>query len=80
MKRARVLLWVIGALMCVISILLFTRLTDVFDHDDQPKRISQSVAPTSPPVQRATPLAATEVASQQPAQPDVLHLEKACRS
>jgi hypothetical protein len=28
MKRARVLLWVIGVLMCVISILLFTNPID----------------------------------------------------
>jgi len=45
MKRARVLLWVIGVLMCVISILLFTSRIDVFDRDDQPKTTSQNVAP-----------------------------------
>jgi hypothetical protein len=78
MKRARVWLRVLGALMCVISILLFARLTDVFDHDGQP--ISQSVAPTSPHVQEAARLAATEVASQQPAQPDVLHLDPSAQN
>src|SRR5262245_10365420 len=76
MKRARVLLWALGALMC--GILLFARLTDVFDHDGQP--ISQSVAPTSPHVQEAARLAATEVASQQPAQPDVLHLDPSAQN
>jgi hypothetical protein len=73
MKTARVLLWALGALMCVISILLFPRLTDVFDHDGQP--ISQSVVPTSPPTREVIRLAATEVAPQQPAQLDVLHLD-----
>lgn len=78
MKRARVLLWALGALMC--GILLFARLIDVLDRDDPPERISQSVAPTSPHVQEAARLAATEVASQQPAQPDVLHLDPSAQN
>ena len=45
MKRARVLLWVIGVLMCVISIQLFTSRIDVFDRDDQPKPTNLSEAP-----------------------------------
>jgi len=49
MKRARVLLWVIGVLMCVISILLFTSRIDVFDRDDQPKPTNLSEAPQSSP-------------------------------
>jgi Bacterial SH3 domain len=71
MKRARVLLWVIGVLMCVISILLFTSPIDVFDRDDQPKPTSQNVAPAK----EAARLAPTETAPQQPDQLDVLHLD-----
>jgi hypothetical protein len=73
MKRARVLLWALGALMC--GILLFARLIDVLDRDDQPERISQSVVPTSPPTREAVRLVATEVESQRPDQPDVLYLD-----
>jgi len=75
MKRARVLLWVIGVLMCVISILLFTRRIDVFDRDDQPKPTNLSEAPPSPPAKEAARLAPTEIAPQQPDQVDVLHLD-----
>jgi Bacterial SH3 domain len=71
MKRARVLLWVIGVLMCVISILLFTSPIDVFDRDDQPKTTSQNVAPAN----EAARLAPTEIAPQQPDQLDVPHLD-----
>jgi SH3-like domain-containing protein len=71
MKRARVLLWVIGVLMCVISILLFTSPIDVFDRDDQPKPIKLSEALQSSPTKEA----ATEIAPQQPDQLDVLHLD-----
>lgn len=71
MKRARVLLWVIGVLMCVISILLFTSRIDVFDRDDQPKTTSQNVATAK----EAARLAPTEIAPQQPDQLDVLHLD-----
>jgi Bacterial SH3 domain len=42
MKWARVLLWGIGAEMCVISILIFTRPIDVFDRVDQPKPLSET--------------------------------------
>jgi hypothetical protein len=45
------------------------------DRDDQPERISQRVAPTSPPAREAAHLAATEVVPQEPAQLDVLHLD-----
>jgi uncharacterized protein YgiM (DUF1202 family) len=72
MKRARVLLWVVGAVMCVVSILLFTHVIDVFNRADQPKRITESVAPTSPPIQEASRLASVEIAPQQPDQLDVL--------
>jgi SH3 domain-containing protein len=75
MKRARVLLWVIGILMCVISILLFTSRIDVFDRDDQPKPTNLSVLPSSPPAKEAARLAPTEIAPQQPDQLDVLHLD-----
>jgi len=75
MKRARVLLWVIGVLMCVISILLFTSPIDVFDRDDQPKTTKLSEALQSSPTKEAARLAPTEIAPQQPDQLDVLHLD-----
>jgi hypothetical protein len=68
MKRARVLLWVIGVLMCVISILLFTSRIDVFDRDDQPKPTNLSEAPQSSPAKEAARLAPTEIAPQRPDQ------------
>jgi len=74
MKRVRVM-WAIGALMCVVSILLLARPIDVFDRDDQAKPISQSAAPTSPPTQETTPLAETEIALQPPVQLGVPHLD-----
>ena len=75
MKRARVLLWVIGVLMCVISILLFMSPIDVFDRDDQPKTTKLSEALQSSPTKEAARLAPTEIAPQQPDQLDVLHLD-----
>ena len=75
MKRARVLLWVIGVLMCVISILLFTSPIDVFDRDDQPKPTKLSEALQSSPTKEAARLAPTEITPQQPDQLDVLHLD-----
>ena len=75
MKQARVLLWVIGVLMCVISILLFTSRIDVFDRDDQPKPTNLSEAPQSSPAKEAARLAPTEIAPQRPDQLDVLHLD-----
>ena len=75
MKRARVLLWVIGVLMCVISILLFTSPIDVLDRDDQPKTTKLSEALQSSPTKAAARLAPTEIAPQQPDQLDVLHLD-----
>jgi hypothetical protein len=76
-KRARVLLLVVGAVMCVVSVLLFTRLCliNVFDRDDQPNPTSQSVVPPSPPSQEAARFAPTEIAPQQPDQLDVLDLD-----
>jgi SH3-like domain-containing protein len=65
MKRARVLLWLVGAVMCVVSILLFTHVIDVFNRADQPKRITESEAPTFPPIQEASRLASVEIAPQQ---------------
>jgi len=75
MKRARVLLWVIGVLMCVISILLFTSPIDVLDRDDQPKTTKLSEALQSSPTKADARLAPTEIAPQQPDQLDVLHLD-----
>jgi uncharacterized protein YgiM (DUF1202 family) len=63
MKRARVLMWVIGVLTCVISILLFTSRIDVFDRDDQPTT-NLSEAPPSPPAKEAARLAPTEISAQ----------------
>ena len=60
MKRALVLL--IGVLMCVISILLFTSPIDVFDRDDQPKPTKLSEALQSSPTKAAARLAPTEIA------------------
>ena len=65
MKRARILLWVIGAVMCVVSVLLFTRLSDVFDRVDQPKLLSAPDAPASSPVQEAGGVAPAEITPQQ---------------
>src|SRR5262245_25025492 len=69
MKRARVLLGVVGALMCVVSILLFTRPIDVFDRVDQPKLLSEIEAPASSPAQEAGRVAPAEIAPQQPEAP-----------
>jgi len=69
------LLWVIGVLMCVISILLFTSRIDVFDRDDQPKPTNLSEAPQSSPAKEAARLPPTEIAPQRPDQLDVLHLD-----
>jgi hypothetical protein len=71
MKRALMSLWIVGALMCVVSILLFTRSVDVFDRDDQPKPTTESV----PPVHGAVRLAPVEIAPQQPDQTDLLNLD-----
>jgi SH3-like domain-containing protein len=75
MKRARILLWVIGAVMCVVSVLLFTRLSDVFDRVDQPKLLSAPDAPASSPVQEAGGVAPAEITPQQPDELDVLYLD-----
>ena len=75
MKRARMSLWIVGALMCVVSILLFTRSVDVFDRDDQPKPTTESVPPASSRVHGAARLAPVEIAPQQPDQTDLLNLD-----
>jgi SH3-like domain-containing protein len=80
MKRARVLMWVIGVLTCVISIPLFTSRIDVFDRDDQPKATNLSEAPPSPPAKEAARLAPTEIAPQQPDQVDVPHLDSSAQN
>lgn len=69
MKWARVLLWGIGAEMCVISILIFTRPIDVFDRVDQPKPLSETEAPASSPAPEANHLAPAKIAPQQPEPP-----------
>lgn len=69
MKRSRVLLWGVAAVMCVINILLFMRPIDVFDTVGHPKPTTQSVAPTSPPTQEAARLAPAEIAPQRPEAP-----------
>jgi hypothetical protein len=69
MKLARVLLWGVGAVMCVVGILLFTHPIGVFDHVDQPERLSETEASTSSPVQVAPHFAPAEIAAQQPEVP-----------
>ena len=69
MKRARILLWVIGAVMCVVSVQLFTRPIDVFDRVGQPKPLSETEAPASSPVQEAGGVAPAEITPQQPEAP-----------
>jgi hypothetical protein len=66
MKLARVLLWAVGAVMCVVCILLFTHPIDVFDHVDQLKTLSETEVSASSPAEVVTHLAPTEIASQQP--------------
>jgi SH3-like domain-containing protein len=80
MKRARVLLWVVGAVMCVVSILLFTPLINVFDRADEPKPTTQSLAPTSPPTQEAARLAPAEIAPQRPEAPASSPAQEAARA
>ena len=75
MKRARILLWVIGAVMCVVSVQLFTRPIDVFDRVGQPKPLSETEAPASSPVQEAGGVAPAEITPQQPDELDVLYLD-----
>jgi hypothetical protein len=72
MKRALMSLWIVGALMCVVSILLFTRSVD---RDDQPKPTTESVPPASSRVHGAARLAPVEIAPQQPDQTDLLNLD-----
>src|SRR5689334_962577 len=69
MKRARILVWVIGAVMCVVSVQLFTRPIDVFDRVGQPKPLSETEAPASSPVQEAGGVAPAEITPQQPEAP-----------
>jgi hypothetical protein len=69
MKLARVLLWAVGAVMCVVGILLFTHRIDVFDHVDQLKTLSETETSASSPVLVVPHLAPAEVAAQQPEVP-----------
>ena len=69
MKLARVLLWAVGAVMCVIGILLFTHPIDVFDHVDQLKTLSATETSASSRVVVVPHLAPSEVADQQPEVP-----------
>ena len=69
MKLARVLLWAVGAVMCVIGILLFTHPIDVFDHVDQLKTLSATETSASSRVLVVPHLAPSEVAAQQPEVP-----------
>ena len=59
MKWARVLLWAVGAAMCVVGILLFTDPIDVFDYVGQPRLLRETEAaapsPTSETPQLAPP-------------------------
>src|SRR5262249_42908503 len=69
MKLARVLLWAVGAVMCVVGILLFTHPIYVFDHVDQLKTLSETETSASSPVLVVPHLAPAEVAAQQPEVP-----------
>src|SRR5262245_23776403 len=69
MKSTRVLLRAVGAVMCVISILLFTRPINVFDRVDQLKSLNETQAPASSPVQEAPHLAPAEIVAQQAGAP-----------
>jgi hypothetical protein len=69
MKRARVLLWLVFALICMVSILLFTRNIGVFDRSNQAK-FTQGAASTSPPAQELA--AAVTAETPQPEKLDVL--------
>jgi hypothetical protein len=66
MRLARVLLWAICALMCAVGILLFTHPSDLFDHVDQPRRLSETDSSASSFFQVAAPVAPAEVAAHQP--------------
>jgi len=79
MKLARVFLWAVGAVMCVVGILLFTHPIGDFDHVDQPKRLSETEASTSSPVQVAPNFAPAEIAAQQPEVPPSSPLQGAPR-
>jgi hypothetical protein len=58
MKRARIVLCIIGAVMCAISIgvLPFTPVINDFGRVDQPKRIAESGASNSSPAHEAARL------------------------
>jgi len=65
MKWARVLLWAVGAAMCVVGILLFTDPIDVFDHVGQPRLLRETEAAASPPTSETPQLAPPDIAAQQ---------------
>ena len=65
MKWARVLLWAVGAAMCVVGILLFTDPIDVFDHVGQPRLLRETEAAASSPTSETPQLAPPDIAAQQ---------------
>jgi hypothetical protein len=65
MKWARVLLWAVGAAMCVVGILLFTDPIDVFDHVGQPRLLRETEAAASSPTSETPQLAPPNIAAQQ---------------
>jgi hypothetical protein len=69
MKWARVLLWAVGAAMCVVGILLFTDPIDVFDHVGQPRLLRETKAATSSPTSETSQLAPPNIAAQREARP-----------
>src|SRR5215831_11145719 len=79
MKLARVLLWAVGAVMCVVGILLFTHPIDVFDHVDQLKTLSATETSASSPVLVVPHVAPAEVAAQQPEVPPAPPLQGVLR-
>ena len=79
MKLARALLWAVGAVMCVVGILLFTQPIDVFDHVDQLKILTETETSASSPVLVAPHLNPAEVAAEQPEVPPSPPLEGVLR-
>jgi uncharacterized protein YraI len=75
MKRLRLSLWLIGAVMYAASILLFANAISNSKRDDEPRRVAESVAPASLPIlpiQEVARLGPVESAPTQPTQLDAL--------
>jgi hypothetical protein len=72
MKRLRLSLWLIGAVMYAASILLFANAISNSKRDDEPKRVAESVAPASLPIQKVARLEPVESAPRQSTQLDAL--------